>query len=48
MKSEAAVAVCTIHYLPCYRATPCEQFEQLGPEDAVCVMSRYLRDQDER
>jgi hypothetical protein len=42
------LAVCTIHHLPCYRGTPCELFEQLGPEDAVCVMSRYLRGLDER
>jgi hypothetical protein len=36
-------AVCTIHHLPCYQGTPCEQFEQLGPEDAVCVMSGYFQ-----
>ena len=40
---EVEMAVCTIHHLPCYRGTPCEQFEQIGPEDAVCVMSRYLQ-----
>jgi hypothetical protein len=45
---EGSLAVCTIHHLPCYRGTPCEQFEQMGPEDAVCVMSRYLRDLDEK
>jgi hypothetical protein len=44
---EGSLAICTIHHLPCYLGTPCEQFEQLGPEDAVCVMSRYLRDLDE-
>lgn len=44
--SEKERAVCTIHHLLCYRGTPCEQFEQLGPEDAVCVMSRYLKDLD--
>ena len=44
---EGTIAVCTIHHLPCYRGTPCDHFEQLGPEDAVCVMSRYLRDLDE-
>ena len=44
---EGEMAVCTIHHLSCYRGSPCEQFEQLGPEDAVCVMSRYLRDLDE-
>jgi hypothetical protein len=37
------LAVCTIHHLPCYRGTPCEQFEQVGPEDAVCVMSGYFQ-----
>jgi hypothetical protein len=42
-EGEGSIAVCTIHHLPCYRGTPCEQFEQIGPEDAVCVMSRYLR-----
>ena len=41
-------AVCTIHHLPCYRGTPCEQFEQVGPEDAVCFMSRYLTALDEK
>ena len=46
-ESKGSIAVCTIHHLHCYRGTPCEQFEQLGPEDAVCVMSRYLRDLDE-
>jgi hypothetical protein len=40
---EADCAVCTIHHLPCYRGTPCEQFEQVGPEDAVCLMSGYLK-----
>jgi len=36
-------AVCTIHHLPCYRGTPCEEFEQMGPEDAVCFMSGYFK-----
>jgi hypothetical protein len=36
-------STCAIHHLPCYRGTPCEQFEQIGPEDAVCIMSGYLR-----
>jgi hypothetical protein len=44
---DCCLALCTIHHLPCYRGTPCEQFEQLGPEDAVCVMSRYLQALDE-
>jgi hypothetical protein len=40
---EGDYAVCTIHHLPCYRGTPCEQFEQVGPEDAVCIMSGYFQ-----
>jgi hypothetical protein len=40
---EGEMAVCTIHHLPCYRGSPCEQFEQVGQEDAVCVMSRCLK-----
>ena len=43
---DSPLAVCTIHHLPCYRGTPCELFEQLGPEDAVCVMNRYLHHED--
>ena len=41
--NDGSLAVCTIHHLPCYRGTPCEQFEQLGPEDTVCVMSGYFK-----
>jgi hypothetical protein len=41
-------ATCTIHHLPCYRGTPCEQFEQLGPAEDVCFMSGYLQRQDMR
>jgi len=40
---DGEIAVCTIHHLPCYRGSPCEQFEQVGPEDAVCIMSGYFR-----
>lgn len=40
---EGDVAVCTIHHLPCYRGTPCQQFEQIGAADAVCVMGGYFR-----
>jgi len=36
------LAVCTIHHLPCYQGTPCQQFEQIGPEEAVCVMKEYF------
>jgi hypothetical protein len=35
-------AVCTIHDLPCYKGTPCEQFEQFGPQDSVCLLGRYF------
>jgi len=37
----------TIHHLPCYQDTPCHSFDQIGPEDAVCVMGGYLRLLDE-
>jgi hypothetical protein len=37
------LAVCTIHDLPCYRGTPCDRFDQLGPEDCVCTISGYFR-----
>jgi hypothetical protein len=47
-ETDGYLAVCTIHHLLCYRGTPCEQFEQIGPEDAVCVMSGYLRALDEK
>jgi len=40
---EDVYAVCTIHHLPCYRGSPCEEFEQVGPEDAVCIMSGYFK-----
>jgi len=36
-------ATCTIHHLPCYAGTPCEQFEQFGPEDSVCMMGGYFK-----
>jgi len=41
--SEGDCAVCTIHHLPCYLGSPCEQFEQLGPEDTVCIMRGYFK-----
>jgi hypothetical protein len=37
------VAVCSIHHLSCYQGTPCQQFEQIGPEDCVCIMSAYFK-----
>jgi hypothetical protein len=36
-------ASCKIHELECYGGTPCEQFEQLGRGDDVCVMNSYYR-----
>jgi len=39
------IACCTIHHLPCYRDTPCEKFEQIGPEDSICLLSSYLKEQ---
>jgi hypothetical protein len=36
-------AICTIHHLPCYVGTPCDQFEQFGPADAVCILGSYLK-----
>jgi hypothetical protein len=36
-------AVCKIHELPCYRGTPCQQFEQMGSIDDVCVMSYFFQ-----
>jgi len=37
------VAVCTIHDLSCYRGTPCDRFDQFGPEDAVCVLGGFFK-----
>jgi len=37
------LAVCTIHHMPCYQGTPCQLFEQIGPDDAVCSMSGYFK-----
>ncbi len=36
-------AICTIHHLPCYEGTPCDQFEQFGPADAVCMLGSYFK-----
>ncbi|MDD1726558.1 MAG: hypothetical protein LUQ08_01895 [Methanothrix sp.] len=36
-------AVCSIHHLPCYQGTPCQQFEQMGPEDDICIMRGYFK-----
>ena len=40
---EEETAVCKIHHLPCYRDSPCQQFEQMGLEDDVCIMSAYFK-----
>ncbi|VVB68248.1 Uncharacterised protein [uncultured archaeon] len=39
---ESDLAVCTIHHLPCYQGTPCQQFEQVGPEEAACITKGYF------
>jgi hypothetical protein len=36
-------AVCKIHELPIYRGTPCEQFDQMGRENDICIMKSYFR-----
>jgi hypothetical protein len=36
-------AVCKIHQLPCYKGTPCQQFEQVGAADDPCMMSGYFQ-----
>lgn len=40
------IAVCSIHHLPCYQGTPCQQFEQMGREDDICVMRDYFKKLD--
>jgi hypothetical protein len=40
------VAICSIHHLPCYQGTPCQQFEQIGPVDCVCIMRAYFEKLD--
>jgi hypothetical protein len=40
---ESKLAVCSIHHLPCYQGTPCQRFEQIGLEDAVCILSGYFK-----
>lgn len=36
-------AACTIHDFACYRGSSCEQFEQIGRQDDVCVMGAYFK-----
>jgi len=40
---EEGRAVCTIHHLSCYAGSPCDQFEQIGYKDDVCIMGSYFR-----
>jgi hypothetical protein len=42
------IAVCVIHHLPCYQGTPCQQFEQMGREDDICIMSAYFKNSEKR
>jgi len=37
------VAICAIHDLPCYRGTPCDLFDQFGPEDGICILGSYFK-----
>jgi len=37
------IAECAIHGLPCYESTPCQQFEQVGRENDICVLRAYLK-----
>lgn len=37
------LAVCIIHDLPCYGGTPCDLFDQIGPDDGFCTFSGYFK-----
>jgi len=37
------VALCAIHDHPCYRGTPCDRFETIGPADGPCTLRGYLQ-----
>jgi hypothetical protein len=37
------LVVCVIHAMPCYKGSPCDQFEQLGREDDLCVLGAYFK-----
>jgi len=37
------LAMCIIHAMPCYKGSPCDQFEQLGREDDLCVLGAYFK-----
>lgn len=36
-------AICGIHNLLCYEGTPCQQFDQFGSEDNICILGSYLK-----
>jgi hypothetical protein len=40
---QEGLAICIVHHMLCYQGTPCQQFEQIGPDDAVCCMSGYFK-----
>jgi hypothetical protein len=37
------IVECAIHSLPCYKGTPCQQFDQVGQEDDLCILRAYLK-----
>lgn len=37
-------AVCRIHEMECYRGSPCDLFEQMGPPESICVLNAYFRE----
>ncbi|MCJ7445579.1 MAG: hypothetical protein MUO26_13845 [Methanotrichaceae archaeon] len=38
-------AICSIHNLLCYEGTPCQQFDQFGSEDNICILGSYFKDE---
>ena len=36
-------ATCSIHTFSCYQGTPCQQFEQFGREDDLCILGSYYK-----
>lgn len=46
--AEGMIATCIIHHLPCYKDTPCKRFEQVGPQDSICLLGSYLNEQRRR
>ncbi len=41
--SSGEIAECTIHSLPYYKGMPCQQFDQIGFEEDMCVLREYLK-----